>query len=96
MHVVFLRPDFRQREGDQQGFGTVDIALSSLERHGGRVLDPAQAETVGDRRVRPTAYRWRYLLVPDDVLQDPDAMGLINGAMQELGLQDLMSRLNEI
>ena len=56
--------------GVVDAFGVVAVAQSTLERHGGRVLKPSEVVAVPGTTVRPTVYRWAFLLVPDDILQD--------------------------
>jgi subtilisin family serine protease len=87
MQVHFIRPDRVAGSDEPDGFGTVGIPKSSLERHGGRVLDPSQAAQLPDTVVRSTVYRWRFLLVPDDLLQDGRAVGVINDALEDAGLE---------
>ncbi|WP_091449166.1 S8 family serine peptidase [Actinokineospora iranica] len=58
-----------------------------LDRHGGRVLDPERAEVAaGWPRPRPTAYRRRVLLIPNDILGDDTRVEAINEVMGASGL----------
>jgi subtilase family protein len=58
-------------EDDDSAPGLLGLPAALLERHGGRVLDPAHAGVVdGYPRPRHTVYRARTLLIPEDLLQD--------------------------
>jgi subtilisin family serine protease len=66
-----------------------------LQRHGARVLDPGQAGVVAQPRSadqeappppRPTVYRARTLLVPDDLLRNPGFIAAINSILERVGM----------
>src|SRR5450432_3538144 len=68
-----------------QGSGALPAAV--LQRHGARVLDPATAVALhGQRPPRPTVYRARTLLVPEDLHSEP-GLGAINRALAPAGLR---------
>src|SRR5450432_749953 len=68
-----------------QGSGALPAAV--LQRHGARVLDPATAVALhGQRPPRPTVYRARTLLVPEDLHTEP-GLGAINRALAPAGLR---------
>lgn len=59
-----------------------------LDRHGGRVLDPAHAEAApGWPHPRPTAYRPRVLMIPDDVLRDDAQLGCVLRVLNGAGVE---------
>jgi hypothetical protein len=76
------------RHGDVEsapGLGSPPAAL--LQRHGARVLYPADAASVrGWPAPQSTVYRARTLLVPGDLLQEP-AIGPINRALARVGMR---------
>jgi hypothetical protein len=58
-----------------------------LDRHGARVLRPAEAPRAPEgQRPYPTVYRPGYLLVPGDLLETP-ALERLNAALVEVGLR---------
>jgi subtilisin family serine protease len=66
-----------------------------LQRHGARVLDPGKAAVVAQPRSagqeappppRPTVYRARTLLVPDDLLRNPGFIAAINSILERVGM----------
>ncbi|HTR90559.1 MAG TPA: S8 family serine peptidase [Trebonia sp.] len=68
--------------------GLLDLPASLLERHGGRVLNPARAVVVhGYPRPRPTVYRARTLLVPDDLQQDNGFITDVNEVLRLAGMR---------
>ncbi len=72
--------------GDDDGTapGLTGLPAALLQRHGARVLDPAQAVAIsGQRTPRPTVYRARTLLIPDDLLSNP----ILNQALARVGLR---------
>ena len=68
-----------ERDDDDSSSGLIGLPAAVLQRHGARVLDPGKAAVVAQPRdeereapppPRPTVYRARTLLIPDDLLQD--------------------------
>jgi Subtilase family len=71
--------------------GLLSLPAALLERHGARVLHPGHAAVVdGYPRPRPTVYRARTLLVPDDLHQDS---GFITDVNRVLGLAGMRLEL---
>jgi subtilisin family serine protease len=67
--------------------GLLDLPASLLERHGARVLNPARAGAVdGYPRPRPTVYRARTLLVPDDLQRGGDFITTANEVLKVAGM----------
>jgi subtilisin family serine protease len=75
--------------------GLICLSAAVLQRHGARVLDPGKAGVVAQPRSadqeappppRPTVYRARTLLVPDDLLRNPGFMAAINGILERVGM----------
>jgi hypothetical protein len=67
--------------------GQIDLPPAVLERHGAVVLDPGRAVTIpGWPAPRSTVYRARTLLVPEDLLQDPDFVAAINAVLAGVGM----------
>ena len=76
--------DEPERDDDDSSPGLIGLPAAVLQRHGARVLDPGKAAVVAQPRnapprdeegeapppPRPTVYRARTLLIPDDLLQD--------------------------
>lgn len=76
----------RQHEDDSAP-GLISIPVDVLQRHGALVLDPGQAMAVRDDPTpRSTVYRARSLLVPDNLLQDPDFVAAVNRILERVGM----------
>ena len=76
----------RQHEDDSAA-GLISIPVDVLQRHGALVLDPGQAVAVRDDPTpRSTVYRARSLLVPDNLLQDPDFVAEVNRILERVGM----------
>jgi hypothetical protein len=87
----FFKPrrhgDGGRHDDDGAAAGLISVPLALLQRHGARVLDPGEAATIpGYRTPRPTVYRARTLLVPDDLLQDPAVVAAINAVLRRAGM----------
>jgi len=68
--------------------GLLGLPAALLQRHGGRVLDPARAPIVdGYPSPAPTVYRARTLLVPGELLQDVDFITPANEVLQLAGMR---------
>ena len=81
-----------ERDDDDSSPGLIGLPAPVLQRHGARVLDPGKAAVVAQPRnapprdeereapppPRPTVYRARTLLIPDDLLQDAAFTEFIN------------------
>jgi hypothetical protein len=89
MQIHFRREGYRPGTSGESGgsVGTVSIPRAMLERHGARVLRPGEVVTLPGSRIRSTVYRWGYLLVPNDVLQNADDVTLLNRALSRTGLE---------
>lgn len=89
MQIRFRREGYRPGTNGESGgsVGVVSIPRAVLERHGARVLRPGEVVTLPGSRIRSTAYRWGYLLVPNDVLQNTDDVRLLNRALSPSGLE---------
>lgn len=73
-------------KGDDDGTapGLTGLPAALLQRHGARALDPADAPVIsGQRTPRPTVYRARTLLVPDELITH----FAIKEALSQIGLQ---------
>jgi hypothetical protein len=76
----------RDNDGSAPGVAIMSPAL--LARHGGRVLDPAQAAAIPGWPVpQSTAYRARTLLIPADLLQQKVFVDASNAVLGRLGIQ---------
>lgn len=80
-----------ERDDDDSSPGLIGLPATVLQRHGARVLDPGKAGVVaGPRNVegapRPTVYRTRTLLVPDDLLQDAAFTEFINTILARVNM----------
>jgi hypothetical protein len=80
VQIHFRHDGYRAHTADERHdtFGVLSIPRSLLERHGGRMLRPGEVVTLPGTRLRSTAYRWGFLLVPDDVLQDAGIVAVVN------------------
>jgi hypothetical protein len=81
-----------ERDDDDSSPGLIGLPAAVLQRHGARILDPGKAavaaqprnarprdaEGKAPRPSRPTVYRARTLLIPDDLLQDAAFTEFIN------------------
>ncbi len=75
-------------DNDDSPPGLLGLPGALLERHGARVLNPEDAVAVDDYpRPRPTVYRARTLLVPDDLLRDGDFIEAINRILERVGMR---------
>ena len=83
------RPDgdgAERDDDDDSGPGLLGLPAALLDRHGARVLDPGRAGDGGRLpRPRPTVYRARTLLVPDDLLQDDEFIAAVNEVLRPPG-----------
>jgi hypothetical protein len=67
--------------------GLISFPPALLQRHGARVLNPAEAASApGSATPRPTVYRARSLLVPAPLLRDDNA-GPINAVLAGVGMK---------
>jgi hypothetical protein len=82
---------------DEPSSRLILVPAAVLERHGARVLDPSNAAAVyvprdpgsaghRARAPRPTVYRVRTLLIPADLINDPDVVKAINGVLAGVGM----------
>jgi hypothetical protein len=73
-------------DDDDSAPGLLGLPAALLERHGGRVLDPARAAAVdGYPRPAPTVYRARTLLVPNDLIRD-GFIQTLNDVLRPVGI----------
>ena len=76
------------RHDDDNAPGLIGLPAEVLQRHGARVLDPGKAALLsGDQPPRPTVYRARTLLVPDDVIQNGDHIDAARMILTRIGLE---------
>jgi hypothetical protein len=89
MQIHFRREGYRPGTNGASGgsVGVVSVPRAILERHGALVLRPGEAVTLPGSRIRSTVYRWGYLIVPNDVLQNADDVALLNRALGPTGLE---------
>jgi hypothetical protein len=81
-------PDESGRDHDDSPPGSIGLSAAVLQRHGALVLDPAKAALVNDDQPpRPTVYRARTLLLPDDLAADDRFMGFVDAALARVGLK---------
>ena len=77
-----------QDDDDDSAPGLLDLPAALLERHGARVLDPGRAAVVaGYLSPRPTVYRTRTLLVPDDLLRNGAFIEAVNEVLRLTGMR---------
>ncbi len=76
------------RPGDDDSApGLISVPAALLQRHGALLLDPGKAAVVaGWPAPRPTIYRARTLLVPNDLLADPDFVRAVNQVLARVGI----------
>src|SRR5579862_2284669 len=90
MAVLFGARGPREREpapGRVGNLGVPTLSPTLVNRHGGRVLQPAQAVLApGARPPSATGYRTNTLLIADSVLRDPAAVAAIDQALATVGL----------
>ena len=80
-------------DDDATAPGLLGLPAALLERHGGRVLDPARAGVVdGYPDPGPTVYRARTLLVPGDLLRDDDFIATLNEVLAVAGMTLVVPR----
>jgi hypothetical protein len=76
------------REDDDSSPGLTGLPADLLERHGALVLNPAAAAAIPDGPTpRPTVYRARTLLVPDDLLRERDFVEAANAVLADVGMR---------
>jgi Subtilase family len=76
------------QDDDNSAPGLLGLPPTLLERHGARILDPADAVAVdGYPMPRPTVYRARTLLIPDHLLRHGDFVDSINEILKRDGVQ---------
>jgi hypothetical protein len=81
-------PDGAAPDREDPAPGLLALPAAALLRHGAAVLDPAQAAAIPGRPApRPTVYRTRSLLVPEDLLQDRAAIREINSVLARVGMR---------
>jgi hypothetical protein len=80
--------DPSSRHDDENAPGLISLPPELLQRHGAQVLDPGKAALLsGDQPPRPTVYRARTLLIPDDVIQNDDLIGAAGEILGNIGLE---------
>jgi hypothetical protein len=80
--------DSSPRQDDDNAPGLISLPAELLHRHGARVLDPGKAALLsGDQPPRPTVYRARTLLIPDDVIQNDDLIDAAGEILGKIGLE---------
>jgi hypothetical protein len=82
-------------DDDSAPAGLVGLPAAVLQRHGARVLDPGHAGVVDQPRgadgqapppPRPTVYRARTLLIPDDLLRNTGFIAAVNRILERVGM----------
>ncbi|THV32034.1 S8 family peptidase [Glycomyces paridis] len=82
-HEPHLKPNPRR---DHMS-GVPELAYSTLDRHGGRVLAPGQVvRTAGQSSPVGTIYRYDRLLVDESVIQNAEARRKLEGAISPTGM----------
>jgi Subtilase family len=84
-----------QREGGDAGgddtdtvAGLTGLPAAVLQRHGALVLDPDDAALIpGQKPLRPTVYRARTLLIPGDVIHEPQVIDPIKNLLADNGIE---------
>src|SRR5580704_12853214 len=80
--------DPSSRHDDENAPGLISLPPELLQRHGAQVLDPGKAALLsGDQPPRPTVYRARTLLIPDDVIQNDDLIDAAGEILTRIGLE---------
>jgi Subtilase family len=70
---------------DDSAPGLTSLPAALLQRHGARALDPATAASVpGFPAPRPTVYRARTLLIPDELIDTDPVTGALAGVKMKL------------
>jgi len=94
---------------DDSAPGLTCVPAAVLQRHGARVLDPGNAAAVpgssehgpnGDRTRAPrtpraTVYRARTLMIPADLLRNPEVTRAINAALAFVGMNIVRPELDD-
>jgi subtilisin family serine protease len=82
-------------DDDSAPAGLIGLPAAVLQRHGARVLDPGHAAVADQPRSadepappppRPTVYRARTLLIPDDLLRNTGFIAAINAVLERVGM----------
>lgn len=82
-HEPHLKPNPRR---DHMS-GVPELAYSTLDRHGGRVLAPGQViRTAGSSSPVGTIYRYDRLLIDESVIHDDEARRRLEGAVRPAGM----------
>jgi hypothetical protein len=88
-------------DDDRIAPGISYVPLTSVRRHGARLLNPSDAPTIPGSRQRgwartpnSTAYRARTLLIPADLLRDDAVVGAINAALAPVGMSIVLPDLD--
>lgn len=81
-----------ERDDDDSSPGLIGLPAAVLQRHGAQVLDPGKAAVVArpqnvEGASRPTVYRTRTLLIPDDLLQDAAFTEFINTILARVNMR---------
>nr|BFF23567.1 hypothetical protein GCM10025732_15320 [Glycomyces mayteni] len=89
MRLVFAEnePHLKPNPRRDHMSGVPELAYSTLDRHGGRVLLPGQVvRTAGRSAPVGTIYRYDRLLVDESVIHDDEARSRLEGAIRPTGL----------
>jgi hypothetical protein len=89
MRLVFAEnePHLKPNPRRDHMSGVPELAYSTLDRHGGRVLAPGQVlRTAGQSSPVGTIYRYDRLLVDETVIHDDEARRLLEGAVRPTGM----------
>ncbi|ONI88947.1 hypothetical protein ALI144C_05405 [Actinosynnema sp. ALI-1.44] len=87
--VVKFVPKPAEQSGDDDRTAVPEVPQQLLERHGARVLHPANALVAGGPYPPPrsTVYRAATMLVPNELARDPKVVAAFNGVLSELGVE---------
>jgi Subtilase family len=77
--------------------GLAGLPAAVLQRHGALVLDPDDAAVIPGQKepLRSTVYRARTLLIPGDVIQDPDVINSVKTVLGDSGIKLTTPRVQD-
>ncbi|MET0236243.1 MAG: S8 family serine peptidase [Kibdelosporangium sp.] len=96
MVVTFVQDPGRPF-GEDDGSAVPEVPQHLLERHGARVLNPANALVAGDPYPAPrsTAYRTGSMLIPNDILRDKEIIAGFNRELAVAHMELVPPRRND-
>jgi hypothetical protein len=95
--VVTFVPDPGKPFGEDDRSAVPQVPQHLLERHGARVLDPADVLVAGEpfSAPRSTVYRAGSMLIPNDILRDKDTIAAFNRELAGAHMELVPPRRNE-